>query len=94
MKTVSLFESNLLKIAYCVFGKYLLSAANLMSHDCSADWLDNRGDPRGEFLRVQCEFNKFDFDSATVAELGSDLAVRWSTLGRRAKPQSVPSFSI
>src|SRR5437763_15011358 len=25
-----------------------------------ADWLDDRGDPRGEFIRVQCDLAKFD----------------------------------
>lgn len=33
-----------------------------------ADWLEERGDPRGEFIRLQCELETLDEDDPTRAE--------------------------
>jgi len=43
-----------------------------------ADWLEERGDPRAEFLRLECEFNKFEFDHSAVVDLKRDLLRIWS----------------
>lgn len=34
-----------------------------------ADWLEERGDPRGQFIRVQCELNRLPSGSARYLEL-------------------------
>ena len=38
---------------------------------CFADWLEGRGDPRGEFLRVQCTLDRLDEDDPRQIELGA-----------------------
>src|SRR5207245_10870265 len=34
-----------------------------------ADWLEERGDPRGEFIRVQCQLEEVEEDDPRLAEL-------------------------
>jgi uncharacterized protein (TIGR02996 family) len=51
--------------------------------DPRTDWLAERGDPRGEFIAVQCELaRKFDFQ----------LAVRSQELRRRTDPSSAALY--
>lgn len=42
-----------------------------------ADWLEERGDPRAEFLRLQSEFDGFEFDHSAAVDLKSDLLEYW-----------------
>ena len=45
-----------------------------------ADWLEERGDQRAEFLRLECEFNRFDFDHSAAVDLKADLLELWEKL--------------
>src|SRR5262249_60458262 len=36
-----------------------------------ADWLEERGDPRGEFIRVQCELARISADDPRRPALGA-----------------------
>jgi uncharacterized protein (TIGR02996 family) len=45
-----------------------------------ADWLEERGDPRGEFIRVQCELARLDTDGRTDEGRLRALRVRESEL--------------
>ena len=45
-----------------------------------ADWLEERSDSRAEFLRLQCEFDGFDFDHSAVKDLKQDLLEYWETI--------------
>jgi uncharacterized protein (TIGR02996 family) len=48
-----------------------------------ADWLEERGDPRGEFIRIQCELARFDgLQFGGLLEPDSDLVVREADLLR------------
>ena len=41
-----------------------------------ADWLDERGDPRGQFIRVQCELAQLPDDSPLTALRREELEDR------------------
>src|SRR4051794_36091905 len=41
-----------------------------------ADWLDERGDPRGEFIRVQCQLAQYPAERP----LPPELAAHWGGL--------------
>lgn len=45
-----------------------------------ADWLEERGDLRSTFLRLQCEFMKFEFDHEDAAGLKTNLLQIWASL--------------
>jgi len=58
-----------------------------------ADWLSERGDPRGEFIAVQCELaRKFEFQLvAREQQLLREHGARWmAELGLPPRPRAVP----
>jgi uncharacterized protein (TIGR02996 family) len=54
-----------------------------------ADWLEERGDPRGEFIRLQCQ----QAADESVTSLDSDLRIRGDELLREFEPQWVGSLA-
>jgi uncharacterized protein (TIGR02996 family) len=62
-----------------------------------ADWLSERGDPRGEFIAVQCELARaFDPELAErERQLLAEYGPRWvEELGMRKPERSVPGESL
>src|SRR5438477_79436 len=55
-----------------------------------ADWLDERGDPRGEFIRVQCEWARLCAQRGVVSH-GADL---WSDRLRAAEKRQAELFRL
>jgi uncharacterized protein (TIGR02996 family) len=49
-----------------------------------ADWLEERGDPRGEFIRVQCELAAWRKDDANKSLSGEGVK-RHAALRRRER---------
>src|SRR4051812_28275900 len=46
-----------------------------------ADWLEERGDPYGEFIRAQCELAKLPPEDERGRELGEREAALWNAHG-------------
>jgi uncharacterized protein (TIGR02996 family) len=80
----------------------LLEAIRENPHDDSlrliyADWLEERGDPRSEFLRLECRIQRLpeagaDYQALRqrLSELGAGLDVRWRALVCRIHLETGP----
>lgn len=59
-----------------------------------ADWLEERGDSRAEFLRLQCEFDSFEFDHSAVKDLKADLMKYWETIDHEWLNQVATKYDV
>jgi uncharacterized protein (TIGR02996 family) len=58
-----------------------------------ADWLHEQGDPRGEFIRVQCELEPLDFDSPQRDKLWERSSELFKEYGKEwTKPYGKPGL--